>query len=421
MKHMNDMKYGLLAAAILTFMLWGKNSAIAQEASGASLSPKVKLIWWSPEKSPEEITTQDLVNAGKVFDGFVVQRMHGTQDNIQKNEQFAWNAFSDRHYTLDGSGDDVSKSLAALVGLPSSPMQERFLRINTAPYHVAAFSWLDDNFWNNVVANLKIASRMVHDAKLSGIFLDTEQYDNVFYNYNALKNDPRYAGISYNDLAAIVEKRGRQVVQALNTYQPNIKILITHSEITVSQHIPRVSVSKVGVLLLPFLDGILDGSTANTKFIDGAEYAYWHDNNPNFFFNWRKATLDIKGYNGRFQKYPDRYQRQYEIGFGLFLDRDRDVALHNGVYGWCGDSKAQMFYSPAHLAYTVQQAVQASDEYVWVYTQKPNAWLPVGTPGGIPAPYAAAFREGQRHGNDTSLPALPADISQVDKADICGK
>jgi hypothetical protein len=388
----------------------------------ASHRHNVKFIWYNDTKSPTDITATDLANGGKAFDGFIIQRLVGTKDDPKRNDQFAWCAFTDRHYTLDGSDDDIGKYLTALENLPPDPMPERFIRVVADPYHVPGFNWSDDGFWNNVASNMKVASKMCHDANLRGIFLDTEGYNGLSYSYKGLKNDPKYAGMSYEDMSAIAENRGRQVMRALNSEDPSITIYVTFSSIAVSQHMNRAALTNNGSLLIPFLDGMLDGSTGSTTFIDGAEYGYFHDDRPSFFSDWRKVTLDASQYNVRFQKYPDKFLRQYEVGFALYLDRTRDVNGKWGVFGWCNGAMPQLFYSPARLAYTVQQAVKASDEYMWFYAQKVDAWAaPGSTPTALPRAFADAMRDGQRHGNDPSLPPLPQNNSPGNAADLCGK
>jgi len=385
-------------------------------------SRNVKIIWWNPYLTPQQITPQDLSNGSQAFDGFVVQLVRGTQDDPKHNEQLCWGAFSDKHYTLDGSGDDIHSSLTALENMPLTPMSIRMLRINSAPYSAAHFNWVDDNFWYNVASNMDIASQICAGAGLYGVYFDDEEYNRNLYNYNKIKDDPRYAGMSYDDMAAIAEKRGRQVIQALNGHVPNLNILFTFGYTYVSQHGSRANLSKNGSLLVPFLDGMLDGSTRSTRFIDGSEFGFWHDDTPNYFSNWRKTVLDPNGYNGKFQKYGDRYQNQYEVDYGLFLDRDRPVNSTASVYGWCGGSKSQLFYSPARWAYTVQEAVKNSDRFVWVYTQTPDAWLAPGSGGlSLPSAYVRAMRDGQRHGNDPSMPSLSPDNSTANVSDYCSK
>ncbi len=385
-----------------------------------------KLIWWNPEKGPKDLTPQDLANGSAVFDGFVVQPIKGSKDTTYA-QTFAWSVFSNRRYTLDpnDSGSDyIGDSLSAMKNLPSTPMPERFLRVNTSPYDVQDFDWTDDAFWNNVAHNLTVASDFCNQANLRGIFLDTEQYHRPsapnMYLYNDLIKDPRYKGMSYNQMESLVERRGGQVMQALNSHQRNPIIFISFGYTTVSSHTERGRIASRGFLLQAFFDGMLAKSTPQTVFVDGLEQAsYWHDDKPDYFANWRRIEFDSDKYNMRFQKYPARYKSQWTLGPGPFIDRDRDEHGKFGVYGWCGDNKARMFYSPARLAYVVQEAGKAADNYVWIYSQRPNCWLPVGAPGGLPKVYADALIDGMRHANNPSLPSLPQNTSTIAESAIC--
>lgn len=424
---------GLLCASVGIGLAAAQGTG-APYSSASSSGRGVKVLWWNPSKGPLELTPQDISGpASAAFDGFILARVFGSRDNPKQGLQLAWNVFDSKvQYSLtDQNADYIGDSLAAMKALPSSPMPDRFLRVNAAIYHSVArgFDWTDDGYWNAVTANLRVAAQFAHDAGLRGIFLDTESYDPQPYNYAYWQTNPRYAGMSYEDVAAIVENRGRQVIQAINSAYPDIKIIVTFGYTTMSQHVARAQLPRTGALLAPFLDGMLVGSTPATKFIDGFEESYWHDNNPQYFSNWADV---IKGrnkalYNIRFQKYPARYAQQYQAGFALFLDRDRTVNLVDGsqrgvsgFYGWCGNSKpsGKVFYSPARLAYTVQQAVAASDGYVWVYTQKPNAWVSGGAAGGLAPAYAQAIAAGARAGNGIGAP-IAQDTSDAPDSMTC--
>jgi len=384
------------------------------------------IIWWNSNKGPKDISVQDLENASAAFDGFVVQNVRGSKDTFASNMSLAWGAFTTRHYTLDSSdssGDYVGDQLDALRRLPSTPMPDRFLRINTSPYETERFDWSDDAFWDNVVNNLTVASQICHDANLNGVFLDTEQYHRPTspneYMYGDLVNHGKDGGRSFEDLDALVEKRGRQVIQALNSHCPNMTIIISFGYITISQHASRGTLASRGYLLAPFLDGMLDGSTSGTTFVDGFEGGYWHNDVPRFFDMWRHNIVDRDSYTAKFQKRPDKYARQYQYAVGLFLDRDRDMAGRLHVYGWCGDGKSEVFYSPGRLAKTVELAAKASDKYVWVYSVKPNIWLRPDSAGGLPSAYVHAIREGMAHGSDPSLGPLPNNTSTAPESAVC--
>jgi len=364
------------------------------------------------------MTAQDLKNAGAAFDGFVIDHVRGRP----KWESLSSGAFTDITYTLDPSdpsSEYIGDDLNALEKLPPDPMPVRFLRINTSPLLTSHFDWFDDRFWDNVVHNLTVASEMVEKAHLTGIFLDTEQYKERgnpnLYLYDELRKDPKYAGKSYNDLAAEVEKRGNQVIEALNSHAPNTTIFTSFGYLSVVIHGDRHRMAAQGFLLDPFLDGLLAGSTHGTTFIDGYEQAYWHDDTPDFFARYARTSRHA-GTTSDFEKYTDRFADQYQFGPGLYLDRDN---AHGKIYGWCGDGRDNIFYSPARLAFTVQQAVKAADEYVWIYSQKPNAWLSPDSAKGLPSVYAQAIREGQDRGNNPSGPQLSPNTSSVAESAIC--
>jgi len=391
-------------------------------------SPETKrAIWWNSEKGPKDITTDDLNNGGKAFDGFVVQNVRGSHDSASRGDAFAWDAFTNRRYTLDASdtaGDYVGDSLDALRNLPSSPMPDRFLRINASPYSAEKFDWTDDAFWNTVVNNMTVASEICQKAHLTGVFLDTEQYHRGgkapnMYMYNEVKFFKKSGDLSYDQMADLVEKRGDQVIKALNSHCPNMTIIVSFGYITMSQHVNRRQLASHAYLLTPFLDGMLDGSSSGTRFVDGFEAAYWHNDSPDFFNSWKHNIKGRDSYNVKFQKYGSQYLNKYDVAVGLFLDRDRAVGGQKPVYGWCGDNKSEVFYSPGRLAYTVQQAAKAADKYVWFYAQKPNAWLPPDSHGGLPSTYIHAIRDGLRHANDSSLSALSPDNSSAPESAVC--
>jgi len=391
-------------------------------------SPGAKrAIWWNPKKGPTEITAQDLENGGKAFDGFIVQYVRGSHDSVKSGDSLAWGAFSDQRYTLDASdiaGDYVGDSLDALRNLPSSPMPDRFVRINASPYNASKFDWTDDSFWDTVVKNLTVVSEMCQKAHLTGVFLDTEPYHhggkspNLFM-YNEMKFYKKTRDLSFDQMSDVVEKRGNQVIKALNSHCPNMTIIVSFGYITMSQHVSRRLLSSHAYLLAPFLDGMLDGSSSGTRFVDGFEGGYWHDDSPGFFDSWAHNIKGRSGFNVKFQKYGSEFMDKYDMAVGLFLDRDRGVKGKSGEYGWCGDGKNEVFYSPDRLAYTVQQAANASDKYVWIYTQKPNAWLPPDAPGGLPSTYIHAIRDGLRHANDPSLQPLSPNNSPAPESSVC--
>ncbi len=85
--------------------------------------------------------------------------------------------------------------------------------------------WLDDGSWIKISKNLKKVSKALAISKARGIGFDPE-----YYYADSLKNPWVYKASLYNDLSYqqvgdYVRKRGKQFIEALQTYKPDVKIL----------------------------------------------------------------------------------------------------------------------------------------------------------------------------------------------------
>lgn len=79
---------------------------------------------------------------------------------------------------------------------------------------------------------------------------------------------------------------------------------------------------------------------------------------------------------------PDKYRRQVQAGFGIWLDcRWRQV-------GWHLDDLTKNYFTPQEFEHSVRAALQVSDRYVWIYTEQPRWW----TNERLPPAYIDALR-----------------------------
>jgi hypothetical protein len=85
-------------------------------------------------------------------------------------------------------------------------------------------------------------------------------------------------------------------------------------------------------------------------------------------------------------KDPAAYARTISIGFGVWIDLD----WRNR--GWNVEDPSKNFYSPEALEASVRAALEAADEYVWIYSETPRWWTDEGPPLKIPEAYAEALR-----------------------------
>jgi hypothetical protein len=117
--------------------------------------------------------------------------------------------------------------------------------------------------------------------------------------------------------------------------------------------------------------------------VDGYEPAYFHDKDlGKFAAAYRMLTTDVLSIIAE----PARYKKLLSVGFGLFLDYDPQKRAWNGVNG------TRNYYTPEAFEASVRAALEAADEYVWIYSEAPRWWSSAGTPVNLPEGYAEALR-----------------------------
>jgi len=82
---------------------------------------------------------------------------------------------------------------------------------------------------------------------------------------------------------------------------------------------------------------------------------------------------------------PPAYRRVISAGFGLWLDYDWRKR------GWKADKPDSNYFSPARFAESLRDALHWSDEYVWIYTEKPRWWSNEGKPVELPDVYVRSI------------------------------
>lgn len=86
----------------------------------------------------------------------------------------------------------------------------------------------------------------------------------------------------------------------------------------------------------------------------------------------------------------ERYHRVVSAGFGLWLDYD----WRNK--GWHTDQLERNYFSPERLEASLRAAVEQSNEYVWIYTEKPRWWSEQGVAVNLPGAYVETVRRVRR-------------------------
>ncbi len=300
---------------------------------------------------PSERTLAEAAVAETPFDGavFDAELVPGGG----KAERFSWKAFGP-HVLTD---QHVQRIVGDLKGTPAKFRRRSFIRFNVTPGHI---DWFDD--WTGIMANASGAAKIGRGAGLAGMLLDVEQYQGQIFDYQK-----RPHGHSFSEYETKARERGSQFIRAINAEHPQIEILLTFGYSIADRDRRSASYG----LLPAFLDGMFEACTRGTKIIDGYEFAYPLKTRRAFERGRAEILGDSKG--------------RCQVGFGIWLD------WYSAQRGWSMSDFTNNWFSPEEFGTAVSHALDLSDRYVWIYSERLNWW----TRENLPDPYLRALEQGK--------------------------
>ncbi|MDP4285620.1 MAG: hypothetical protein Q8891_14465 [Bacteroidota bacterium] len=232
--------------------------------------------------------------------------------------------------------------------------------------------WLDDDSWGKISRNLIKISKALAISKAKGIGFDPE------YNFSDSMLNPwiyrpsLYNNLSYQEVGNYVRKRGKQFIQALQTYKPDVKILsfwllgLVYAQNKVSP------IEKTGMALFPFfVEGMLEGGNNLSNIIEGNEFSYWYPDFTNFVLNGEYVReKEIKLINTNLQ--PDF--KNISVAKAIYLD-GLYAKLPRFEKGFDKQTKERWLTDNLYFAY------KTTDKYVWFYNEHVNWWKNQVDPG----------------------------------------
>jgi hypothetical protein len=305
------------------------------------------------------------------FDGCVFHVT--TRDAKGTPENFTWLCWGRRRFT----DAELKPALDELVSIVWTRFRHNFLRFNVTP---ADLDWFDDHA--AVLANARMAAQVARAGHCDGILLDTEAYQAKLFDYHEQRNASRR---SWDDYAAQVRNRGHEVMSAFQVGFPDLTVLLTFGHTLALKQSDGGKKSLADCrdgLLVPFLNGMIDSANGKTRLVDGHEASYGY-RDPALFAQAREAIkLKASGLAADRVK----YQNVVAAGFGLWLDYDWPK------YGWNTTKLESNYFSPERFLASLRAAVEQTDEYVWIYTEKPRWWSDSGGAVDLPPAYVDAVR-----------------------------
>ena len=324
-------------------------------------SPKrKKIIEWGAE--PNAAFFKENISKVKLmpFDGAVLPLRTNNGTNV------TWKMWGPIRWEYS----NFARMAEDLMQTPLNPLSERFIRVNVTPGNV---DWFDDRAWSNVLHNFALAARVAKGGNCKGFMFDVEQYEHKLFSL---------AGpvTTFNAQHAKVRQRGREWIAAVAGEFPDILILMPWAYLGIT--------NETYLLLADFLDGIFEAAPPSVRLVDAGEGSYHFKHLAQF----QKAYETVRENASSLSAVPGRYKARVEVAFGIWVDADWDKI------GWHRDDLNKNFFSPRDFETSVSHALETSDEYVWIYTQKLNWWTGKNLPFAYVEALNAAKERSQNSG-----------------------
>jgi hypothetical protein len=276
------------------------------------------------------------------------------------------------------STNDLKTSIEELKRTKFRKFRHNFLRFNVLPGDV---DWFDD--FSPILNNARLAASVARQATNDGILLDVEQYKAPLFDARRQWLIGSKTFLQYSDQ---VRKRGSQLMEAFQQGFPNITILLTfgYSLPWNQSQAGKKDLALVEYgLLAPFLDGMVDAANGKARIVDGHEFGY-HYGPGDFTAGYHQMKTGVLP----IVRQRAKYVKVFSFGFGIWLDLDSQQR------GWFVDKVENNPHSPREFGALVREALDVSDEYVWIYSQIPRWWSePRGEMKDLPREYMLSLEQ----------------------------
>jgi len=298
-------------------ILWGLSAIMSEGGAAEQRTTQKRLIefgWDEPDTAFMRKHAAEMERTP--FDGCVFHVDATTAGG--KREGFTWACWGTRAFT----DAELQPAVDDLRAAGFTRFTENFLRFNVTPGKV---DWFDD--FGPIVNNARLAARVAREGKCRGVLFDIEQYEARLWNYDKQRDAKTK---SWDEYAAQVRKRGREVMAAFQEGYPGLTVFLTfaYSLPNAQSGGDPAKLAKADYgLLAPFLDGMIDAADVNSgvKIVDGCELAYGYKEASQY----AKAAQTMRtGVLPLVKADHDTYRRTISVGFGVWM------AIPSGTGKW---------------------------------------------------------------------------------------
>jgi len=189
-------------------------------------------------------------------------------------------------------------------------------------------NWFDDNQWQVIVSNLRLASKAARAGHCVGICFDPEPYGPNPWDYSRF-----YGKRPFPEVEAQVRKRGAEFIRALQQELPELRLL-TFFQISWLKNIAREPdqerrlkrlIQDDYALLPAFLNGMLDAIGPGARIIDGNEFAYYYTDSRAFSDARQTIKQDALVFIDPVNR--NKYASQVQVGTAIYIDHSLNLRL----------------------------------------------------------------------------------------------
>lgn len=334
----------------------------ARADSGKKL---IEYGWDRPNTSTYRQRVRDMEKVG--FDGVVI----AVEVPGQPGQDLGWKVFSTERFDPDW----VEPAIADLQAARSDVLTDNFIAVQS----YKGVEWFAPQ-WDSVCANVALMARVAKQGGCKGIMFDAEEYGkyNALWTYDAFAPEQK-AAHTFDECRAQARRRGREFIQAIQAEFPDIALLLLWGPSRTYERALKEPREKARYsLLADFCDGICEAGAPGITLIDGCEQTYGFRARAQFAKE-RQAVLQGAA---EFSAVPEAYRAHIRAGMSIWMDR------WSTYVGWNTTVFEKNYFTPAEFRNSAAYALEAADEYVWIYSERLNWW----TGEHLPGPYLEALR-----------------------------
>lgn len=271
--------------------------------------------------------------------------------------------------------EDFNQEIADLraVAQKATRFKHNFLLsyLTTGDFKTDPPDWFDPEF-DAVIHNWQVAAEFCKQGGLMGLMFDDEVYygaDLWTYRGKGLKYHDTKSAREYADQAFL---RGAQIMRAINEVYPDIRIISLHGP-GEGRGDRLGDPDSIYGLMRAFFDGLLSESTGEAQIIDGYEKAYGFRSPSDF----ATARHIMKEEMRDVSRVPVKFERHFRAAFSFYIGGYEQYSFadnHENTEGLLRGEAEAHYYTPEEFEYSLYQAIQHTDEYVWVYTDGKCRW-----------------------------------------------